>query len=92
MRLLVEKMTFTGNISSISRYTLRRDGCGVLSKASFEESTDHFIKGGFQGEVELCDGVSASIIVANRAKIGTGFFELKVDVNQLKDAKPVLMR
>ena len=92
VRLLVEKMTFTGNISSISRYTLRRDGCGVLSKASFEESTDHVIKGGFQGEVELCDGVSASIIVANRAKIGTGFFELKVDVNQLKDAKPVLMR
>jgi DNA-directed RNA polymerase subunit A" len=89
VRLLVEKMTFTGGISSISRYTLRKDTCGPLSKASFEESVDHFVKAGFNGEIEKCHGVSASIICGSRANIGTGFMDLKVDINQLKNAIPV---
>ena len=90
VRLLVEKMTYIGNISSISRYTLRKDECGPLSKASFEESVDHFVKAGFGGEIEKCHGVSASIICGSRANIGTGFMDLKVDVKQLKNAIPVI--
>ena len=89
MKLLVEKMTYTGNISSISRYTLRKDECGPLSKASFEESVDHMVKSGFAGEVEHCRGVSASIICGNRAKMGTGMVDLKIDIRQLKHAIPV---
>ena len=89
VKLLVEKMTFTGNISSISRYTLRKDECGPLSKASFEESVDHMVKSGFAGEVENCRGVSASIICGNRPKMGTGMIDLKIDIKQLKHAIPV---
>ena len=89
VKLLVEKMTFTGNISSISRYTLRKDECGPLSKASFEESVDHMVKSGFAGEVENCRGVSASIICGNRPKMGTGMIDLKIDITQLKHAIPV---
>jgi DNA-directed RNA polymerase beta' subunit len=89
VKLLVEKMTFTGNISSISRYTLRKDECGPLSKASFEESVDHMVKSGFAGEVENCRGVSASIICGNRPKMGTGMVDLKIDIKQLKHAIPV---
>jgi DNA-directed RNA polymerase beta' subunit len=88
-KLLVEKMTFRGNISSISRYTLRNDDCGPLSKASFEESVEHMIKSGFAGEVEKCIGVSASIICGNRAKMGTGMIDLKINIDQLKNAIPV---
>ena len=90
VKLLVEKMTFTGNISSISRYTLRKDECGPLSKASFEESVDHMIKSGFAGDVEHCRGVSASIICGNRPKMGTGMVDLKIDIKQLKNAIPVV--
>jgi len=89
VKLLVEKMTFTGNISSISRYTLRKDECGPLSKASFEESVDHMVKSGFAGEVENCRGVSASIICGNRPKMGTGMIDLKINIKQLKNAIPV---
>ena len=89
VKLLVEKMTYTGNISSISRYTLRKDECGPLSKASFEESVDHMVKSGFAGEVEHCRGVSASIICGNRPKMGTGMVDLKININQLKHAIPV---
>jgi len=88
-KLLVEKMTFTGSISSISRYTLRKDECGPLSKASFEESVEHMIKSGFNGDVEHCKGVSASIICGNRSKMGTGFFDMKINIKQIKDAIPV---
>lgn len=88
-KLLVEKMTFRGNISSISRYTLRNDDCGPLSKASFEESVEHMIKSGFAGEIEKCIGVSASIICGNRAKMGTGMIDLKINIDQLKNAIPV---
>lgn len=89
VKLLVEKMTFNGNISSISRYTLRKDECGPLSKASFEESVEHMVKSGFAGEIEKCIGVSASIICGNRAKMGTGMVDLKININQLKNAIPV---
>jgi len=34
VKLLVDKMTFTGTISSITRYTLRKDESGPISKSS----------------------------------------------------------
>lgn len=92
IKLLVEKMTFTGTISSISRYTLRKDESGPLSKASFEESVDHMVKSAFAGDVEKTKGVSASIICGKRASIGTGIVELKINSKKLVHAKPVIMR
>ena len=86
VKLLVEKMTYNGTISSISRYTLKKDESGPLSKASFEESVDNFLKSAFAGDVERTQGVSASIICGKRAKIGTGVMDLKVDLNMLSKA------
>jgi DNA-directed RNA polymerase beta' subunit len=91
IKLLVEKMTFTGTISSISRYTLRKDESGPLSKASFEESVDHMVKSAFAGDIEKTRGVSASIICGKRASIGTGVIELKINRKKLIYAKPVLL-
>ena len=83
VKLLVDKMTFCGKISSISRYTTRLEESGALSKASFEESVDHFTKAGFAGDIEKTKGVSASIICGKRATIGSGMMDLKVDVAKL---------
>jgi len=81
--LLVDKMTFTGTISSISRYTMRREDSGPFGKASFEETLDNFLKAGVFGEKEPTTGVSASIICAKRASIGTGLCELSVDLEKI---------
>ena len=89
VKLLVEKMTFTGTISSISRYTLRKDESGPLSKASFEESVEHMVKSAFAGDVEKTKGVSASIICGKRASIGTGVIDLKINIKKLIHAKPI---
>ncbi len=83
IKLLVDKMTYGGTISSITRYTLRKDECGPLSKASFEESCDHFQKSAFAGDTERTRSVSAAIICGKRAQIGTGMMDLKIDTDKL---------
>jgi len=89
VKLLVEKMTYMGTISSISRYTLRKDESGPMSRASFEESVDNYLKSAFAGDVEKTKGVSASIICGKRAKMGTGMIELKIDIKHLPNSTPI---
>jgi DNA-directed RNA polymerase beta' subunit len=89
VKLLVEKMTYMGTISSISRYTLRKDESGPMSRASFEESVDNYLKSAFAGDVEKTKGVSASIICGKRARMGTGMIELKIDIKHLPNSTPI---
>lgn len=90
VKLLVDKMTYSGGISSITRYTLRKDESGPISRSSFEESVDIFIKAGFNCEVERTRGVSASIVCGKRTNAGTGFMDLKMDLSKLPKSKPVM--
>ena len=81
--LLVERMTHNGTPSSITRYTLKKEECGPMGKASFEETMDNFLNAAAQGDIEPTDGVSASIICGKRAKIGTGMMQICVDMEHL---------
>jgi DNA-directed RNA polymerase II subunit RPB1 len=83
VELLVDLMTYTGSIISISRYGQKKVGSGPLSKASFEESLENFLKAGLNGEKETTDGVSASIILGKLPKTGTGVFDIKIDTDKL---------
>jgi DNA-directed RNA polymerase beta' subunit len=87
IKLLVERMTFSGTISSISRYTMRNEESGPLCRASFEESLENFLKAACRGEIEPTNGVSASIICGKRASVGTGMVNLKVDIENLPNVK-----
>ena len=80
IQLLSEKMTFLGNISSISRYTMRNEKCGPLSKASFEETLGNFLNAGIYGQEESTKGVSASIICGKMPQIGSGIVDLKMQI------------
>jgi DNA-directed RNA polymerase beta' subunit len=84
--LLVDKMTFIGSISSISRYTMRREETGPFGKASFEETLDNFLKAGVFGQEEPTRGVSASIICGKRAPIGTGICDVSMDMKKILQA------
>lgn len=83
VELLVDLMVYTGTIISISRYGQKKIGSGPLSKASFEESLENFLKAALNSEKETTDGVSASIILGKMPKIGTGIFDLKIDLNKI---------
>jgi DNA-directed RNA polymerase II subunit RPB1 len=82
-KLLVDRMLHGGGIASITRYTLKKDECGPMGKASFEESLDNFLNAGASGIIEPTEGVSSAIICGKRANIGTGLVELKADFNKL---------
>ena len=82
-QLLVDRMTHGGGISSITRYTLKKDESGPMGKASFEESMDNFLNAAAHGDVEPTKGVSASIVCGKRANIGTGMMELSIDLKSL---------
>jgi DNA-directed RNA polymerase beta' subunit len=79
-KLLVDRMTFSGGIASISRYTLKKDECGPMGKASFEESLDNFLNAAANGEIEPTRGISASIICGKRSNTGTGMMELRMKI------------
>ena len=83
VELLVDIMCYTGAIISISRYGQKKVGCGPMAKASFEESLENFLKAGVNGEKESADGVSASIMLGKMPNIGTGVFEMMVDMQKL---------
>lgn len=83
IKLLVDKMTNKGKPSSITRYTMRNNEVGPLSKATFEESTDILINAAMKTEKENMQGVSAAIIAGNQAPVGTGFFGLQIDYKKL---------
>jgi len=82
--LLVDIMTHHGNIISISRYGIKKEQIGVLGRASFEESTDHFLNAAFFSEKETIRSVSASIICGKRSRMGTGICELAMDTSRLE--------
>lgn len=87
--LLVDRMTYSGNIASITRYTMKKDESGPFGKASFEETMDNFLNAAVKGEVEPTEGVSASIICGKRANIGTGMTDVKIDITKLPLCKPI---
>jgi DNA-directed RNA polymerase beta' subunit len=83
VELLIDKMTYNGGISSISRYTMRNEDHSPLGKASFEETMDNLIKSSFYSEKEHINNISASIICGQRGKFGTGSCDLIMDLEQL---------
>jgi len=85
IKLLADRMTYTGTISSISRYTLRKEESGPMSKASFEETMDNFLNAAAHGDTEHATGVSASIVCGKKAKMGTGIMDLSLDLKTIEE-------
>ena len=84
--ILVDRMTHNGTISSITRYTMKKEESGPMGKASFEETMDNFLNAAAEGDREPTEGVSASIICGKRASVGTGMIKLSIDISMLPKA------
>lgn len=83
--LLVNRMTCSGRIKSVSRHGIGRE-VGVFAKSSFEESFDNFVKAGLNQEVETTVSGASAVALGTLAKLGTGFVDL---VLPLKKREPV---
>ena len=76
IQLLADVMTYTGTITSISRYGVIREQSGPLTKSTFEESMDNFVKAGLYGDLEDTSGISAAVMVGKHSRCGTGLCDL----------------
>ena len=68
LSILVDKMTFTGDVYPVNRHSMRKDNIGVFAKASFEESFSHFITAAVNEETDNTNGLSASIVCGKKYK------------------------
>ena len=82
--ILVDRMTYSGEINSISRYTLKNESSSVLGKASFEESLENFLQASLAGTIDSATGNSSSIVLGKKSRAGTGFMKLRVDLDMIR--------
>ena len=87
IELLADSMTFQGKISPVNRYGIDRNETGPLAKASFEESINNFCIAAVNGETDNM-GVSSSIMAGRLAPIGTGYFSVLLDKENLLKTTP----
>lgn len=73
--LLVDTMTCKGDITSISRYSLRSKS-SVLSRSSFEESIENFLKSGIFSEIDKMTSISSNIMTGKLSHVGTGICDV----------------
>lgn len=85
LRLLADKMTFKGKPFSITRYTMRVNDVGALSKATFEQSVDIIQSASFKGEIDNLNGISSAIVAGNQIRAGTGMVDLMIDYEKMMD-------
>ena len=79
IQVLVDTMTFSGNIMSIDRFGINRSNYGPIAKASFEEMTDQLYRSAIFGEIDNCKGVSANVLFGQEANCGTGCCDILFD-------------
>jgi len=82
--ILCDRMTYTGDLISIFRHGLNNDlNTSVICKASFEETTDIFIRAAKHGSIDNIRGVSASVMLGQMGMFGTGAFGVILDQHKL---------
>lgn len=79
LSILVDRMTISGKLRSISRYTRKNEQTSVLSKATFEETLSNFIQASLNREKDTINGSSATITCGKVPFVGTGMNELLLE-------------
>lgn len=77
-KILAMRMTKNGSIEPLTRYSMR-NGNSPLSKASFEESFETFIKACKYKEKEKFKSISSSIICGKKPNVGTYQCDVLID-------------
>jgi DNA-directed RNA polymerase II subunit RPB1 len=81
--VLTDYMTYTGDVIAVSRHGMAKMNKSPLSKMSFEEVKSNVINAAIYAQKDELNGVSASIIVGQKIKGGTGMCEVGVDLNKI---------
>jgi len=63
LSLLIDTMTYKGNLMSIDRHGINRTSSSALSKSSFEESVDMLINASIFSEYDNTSGISPQVML-----------------------------
>jgi hypothetical protein len=82
--LMVDLMTYRGGLMQIDRHGInKKDDSGPISKASFEEIMNVFVKAAVFGEKDNMKGASANMFVGQFCKSGTNAFDVLLDTDSI---------
>ena len=82
--VLVDRMTYTSKLISIFRHGINNDNIGVIAKASFEETTEMFIKAARHAELDTMRGISANVMCGQEGYFGTSAFQVVLDIDEMQ--------
>lgn len=85
LSLLIDTMTFRGNLMSIDRHGINRNASSALSKSSFEESVDMLINASIFSEYDNTSGVSPQVMLGKVPNCGSGNFDIVLDEEHLME-------
>jgi len=85
--LLVDLMTYSGEVISIDRHGLNKVDNDPLSRASFEKTMEHFLNAALFSETDKLKSVSSRIAIGRVIPGGTGAFDLILDTDKIKNSE-----
>ncbi|TYJ52234.1 hypothetical protein B9479_007165 [Cryptococcus floricola] len=85
LALLCDLMCSKGSLMSITRHGINRTDAGALSRAAFEETVEILLEAAAVGDIDDCRGVAENVLLGQMAPMGTGAFDVSLDMNMLKD-------
>jgi len=83
--LLCDRMTCNKKLVSIFRHGINNDNIGPIAKASFEETSEMFLKAARHGELDEMCGVSANIMCGQQGFFGTGACSIYLNTVELQN-------
>ena len=86
LALLCDLMTHRGTLMAITRHGINRADTGALMRCSFEETVEILMDAAAVGEKDDCHGIAENVMFGQMAPMGTGSFEVALDIDMLRDA------
>ncbi|KAF5365354.1 hypothetical protein D9757_013779 [Collybiopsis confluens] len=75
-----------GSLMAITRHGINRADTGALMRCSFEGTVEILMEVAAVGEKDDCQGVAENVMFGQMAPMGTGAFDVALDIDMLKDA------
>jgi DNA-directed RNA polymerase II subunit RPB1 len=85
--LLVDAMTYSGEVISIDRHGMNKVDNDPISKASFENTMDHFINAAIFSETDKMQSISSRVAIGRVIPGGTGAFDIMLDTEKLRNSE-----
>jgi len=85
LALLCDLMTHRGTLMAITRHGINRADTAALMRCSFEETVEILMEAAAVGEKDDCHGIAENVMFGQMAPMGTGAFEVALNIDMLND-------